>query len=112
MNNIADILSRKPFFDTPKVHKAEHFLNYVVSNSIPKTLKLVCDVMNNNRWRFYKNNIHMKPYYVLRKKLTFHDGVILRKQISIIPHCLRRSILRLAHEEHIGIAKCKARLQS
>ena len=38
LNNIADILSRKPFFDTPKVNKAEHFVNYVVSNLIPKTL--------------------------------------------------------------------------
>ena len=39
MNNIADILSRKPFFDTPKVNEAEHFVNYVVLNSAPKTLK-------------------------------------------------------------------------
>ena len=35
--NIADILSRKPFFDTSKVNEAEHLLNYVVSNSISKT---------------------------------------------------------------------------
>ena len=27
MNNIADILSRKLFFDTPKVNEAEHFVN-------------------------------------------------------------------------------------
>ena len=26
LNNIADILSRKPFFDTPKVNEAEHFV--------------------------------------------------------------------------------------
>ena len=39
MNNIADILSRKPFFDTSKVNGAKHFVNYVISNSIPKTLK-------------------------------------------------------------------------
>ena len=38
LTNIADILSRKPFFDTPKVNETEHFVNYVVSNSIPKTL--------------------------------------------------------------------------
>ena len=67
LTNIADILSRKPFFDTPKVNEAEHFVNYVVSNSIPKTLTFheireatqndqilakVCDAINNNRWRF------------------------------------------------------------
>ena len=26
LNNIADILSRKPFFDTPTVNEAEHFV--------------------------------------------------------------------------------------
>ena len=35
MNNIADILSR--IFDTTKVNETENFVNYVVSNSIPKT---------------------------------------------------------------------------
>ena len=38
LNNIADVLSRKPFFDTTKINEAEHFVNYTVSNSIPKTL--------------------------------------------------------------------------
>ena len=62
MNNIA-ILSRKPFFDTPRVNAAEHFVNYVVSNSVPKALKFheireatqnnqilikICGAINNN----------------------------------------------------------------
>ena len=38
--SIADILSRKPFFDTPKVNEAKHFVNYVVSDSKPKTTRL------------------------------------------------------------------------
>ena len=127
MNNIADILSRKPIFDTPKVSEAEHFVNYVVPNSIPKTLQFheirettqnnqiltkVCNATINNRWRFYKNNMRMKPYHVLRKEFIFNDGVIIRKQKLVIPHSLRHSIFRLAHEEHISIVKCKARLQS
>ena len=64
LNNIADVLSRKPFFDTPKINEAEYFVNYAVSNSIPKTLTFheireatqndqifakVCDAINNNR---------------------------------------------------------------
>ena len=36
--NIADILSRKPYFDPPKRNEAEHFINYVVTNAIPKTV--------------------------------------------------------------------------
>ena len=69
MNNIADVLSRILFFGTPKVNEAEHFVNNVVSNSIPKTLKFheireasqndeilikVSDTINNNRWSFIK----------------------------------------------------------
>ena len=67
----------------------------------------VCDAINNNRWRFYKNDINIKPYYVLRKELIFHDGVILRKQKLVIPHCLRHSVLRLAHEGHIALWNVK-----
>ena len=38
LNNNADVLSKKAFFDTTKINEAEHFVNYAVSNSIPKTL--------------------------------------------------------------------------
>ena len=95
---------------------------------IPKTLKFheiwevtqsdqiltkVPNAINNNRCRFYKNDIHIKSsYYILQKERVFHDSVILRKQKLVIPHCLRRFILRLAHERHISIVKCKARLWS
>ena len=54
----------------------------------------------------------MTPYYVLLKELIFHDDVIFRKQKLVIPHCLRRSVLRLAHAGHLGIVNCKARLRS
>ena len=54
----------------------------------------------------------MKPYYILQKEFIFYDCVIFRKQKLVIPHCLRRSILRLAHKCHTGIVKCKARLRS
>ena len=112
MNNIADILLRKPFFDTPKVNGVEHFVNYVVSISVPKNLNFyqiqeatqndkiltkVRDAISNNRWRFYNKDIHITPYYVLLKELIFHDDEIVRKQKLVIPHCLRRSVLRLTH---------------
>ena len=40
INNAADILTKIPLFKAPGVTEAEHFVNYVLSNSIPKTLKL------------------------------------------------------------------------
>ena len=97
MKNIADILSESHFFNTPKKHEAEHSVNYIVSNSIPKTLKFyeiqeatqsdqilteVCDVKINNRWRFHKNDIHMKPYCILLKERIFHDSVISYSTLS------------------------------
>ena len=48
----------------------------------------------------------MKPHYVLQKEIILHNSVILRKLKLVIPHLLRHSILRLAHEEHISIVKC------
>ena len=75
-------------------------------------LTMVCDAINNNRWKFYKNDIHMKPYYVLRKELIVYDGVILREQKLVVLHCLHCSFLRLPHEGHISIVKCKARLRT
>ena len=72
LNNIAEILSRQPFFETTDVNEGENFVNYVVSNSIPKILAFhefreatqndqilakVCDAISNNQWRFYKKDI-------------------------------------------------------
>ena len=103
INNAADILTKIPLFKAPGVTEAEHFVNYVLSNSIPKTLKLheireatqndqiytkVCDAIDNDRSRFCKNDIYMKPYYVLQKEPIFHDCVILQKQNLVIRHCL------------------------
>ena len=34
MNNIAQVLLRKPFFDTLKANEAEYFVDYVVSNQV------------------------------------------------------------------------------
>ena len=72
LNNIADILSRKPFFDTTNVNEGELLVTYVVSNSIPKIMTFhecrgatqkdqilakVCDPKSNNQWRFYKKDV-------------------------------------------------------
>lgn len=80
MNSITGILTTVPFLYTPKVNAAEHFVIYVISSCIPKTLKFleirettqnyqiltkVCDAIDKNQWKFYKNNIHLKPYNIL-----------------------------------------------
>ena len=62
----------------------------------------MCAIIS-NQWKFYKNDIHIKPYFVLQKEPIFHDSVILPKQKLVIPHSLRHSILRSAHEGHINV---------
>ena len=51
INNITDILWRKPFFDTPIVNQVEPSVNYVVSNSISKTSKFfeISEATQNNQ---------------------------------------------------------------
>ena len=49
----------------------------------------------------------MKPCYVSRKQIIFHDGIILRKERLFTPYCLHHSSLKLAHKVHINTVKCK-----
>ena len=115
----------KAIFDTPKANEAKHSVNYVVWNSIHKTLKFhkireatqngqiltkICDAIFNNQCRFYKSDIHMKFASVF--KLIFSDGATLRKQKLVFRHCLHHYISRLAHRGHIAIEKSKTGLRS
>ena len=125
--SIADILSRKPYFSPPKVNEGEVFINYVVANSIPKavtleeikdaynsdsSLKTVIKCIQENKWKLAKKIPEVKLYYSVRNELSWADGILLRSRKIVIPPILRQRVLSLAHEGHMGIVKCKARLRS
>ena len=49
----------------------------------------------------------LQPYWTLRDELTVEDGLILKGTRIIIPSKKCESILKLIHEGHLGMNKCK-----
>ena len=53
----------------------------------------------------------VQPYWTFREELTIEDGLILKGTRIIIPDQKREAILKLIHEGHIGLNKCKLRAE-
>ena len=50
-----------------------------------------------------------KPYSILVDELYVVDGVLLKQQTIVITVVMRKTILNLVHEDHMGIEKSKRR---
>ena len=51
----------------------------------------------------------VQPYWTLREELTLEDSLVLKGTRIIIPSKKREDILKLIHEGHLGLNKCKMR---
>lgn len=73
-------------------------------------LKIVIDYCING-WPENKSNIpeFICTYYKIKDSLTISDGLLLFCEKIVVPNSLRSEMLRLLHEGHVGIEKCKAR---
>ena len=49
----------------------------------------------------------LQPYWTFREELTEEDGLILKGTRIVIPTKKHESILKLIHEGHLGLNKCK-----
>ena len=49
----------------------------------------------------------IQPYWTIREELMVEDGLILKGTRIVIPSKKREAILKLIHEGHLGISKCK-----
>ena len=49
----------------------------------------------------------LQPYWVFREELTVEDGLILKGTRIDIPDKKHEAILKLIHEGHLGLNKCK-----
>ena len=49
----------------------------------------------------------LQPYWIFRKELTVEDGLILKGTRIVIPNKQHEAILKLIHEDHLGLNKCK-----
>ena len=60
-----------------------------------------------------KNNqgvpTEVQKYWTFHEELTIEDGLILKGTRIIIPDEKREEILKLIHEGHLGLNKCKMR---
>ena len=49
----------------------------------------------------------LQPYWTFREELKIEDGLILKGTRIVIPSKKHESILKLIHQEHLGLNKCK-----
>ena len=53
----------------------------------------------------------VKPYLKVKNELREHNDVILRTERILLPKSLHQQTLKIAHEGHLGIGKCKSLLR-
>lgn len=118
--NIADSLSRLTcnYKKDDKFNEdSEHYVNFIISNALPKAIKLdqivvesVQDLFNgirNNVW-----NQSSEHFRKISLEMCEKSGVILRGTSIFVPKVLRNRILELAHEGHPEITLMKQRLRA
>ena len=49
----------------------------------------------------------LQPYWTFRGELTVEDGLVLKGTRIVIPNKMPEAILKLLHEGHLGLNKCK-----
>ena len=70
-------------------------LKHIIQQGWPKTIKEVLK--------------DVQKYWTFHEELTIEDGLILKGKKNIIPDKKREEILKLIHEGHLGLTKCKMR---
>ena len=118
--NAADALSRLPLPDVPKSNFTEDYVYFIAKSATPVALTTkeieqqsgideeLCKVrkaVRTGNWNEVPDYKHVKD------EICIIGCLLLRGQRIIIPSCLRKQILDLAHEGHQGIVKCKSRLR-
>ena len=129
---ISDYCSRHPIQESKADNVAEEYVNFLASNSVPKSLTLsevaratqtdcviqcVIQAVENNTW--YKQRCSQtdsyRCYLNVREELTvvsLSDGhILLRGTRLCIPESLQHQVINLAHEGHQGRVRCKSLLR-
>ncbi|XP_065067526.1 uncharacterized protein K02A2.6-like [Rhopilema esculentum] len=123
-DNPADFLSRHPSHVAIDCHHdTEEYINFIVSNSVPKamTLKEISDATNedrvlkglraairSNRW----NTDNVEKYRPFKDELVIStNNIILRGSRIILPESLQKRAIDIAHETHQGLSRTKALLR-
>ena len=68
-------------------------LKHIIMQGWPSSIKQVAPVL--------------QPYWTFREELTVEDGLILKGTRIVIPYKKHEAILKLIHEGHLDLNKCK-----
>ena len=49
----------------------------------------------------------IQPFWTFREELTIEDGLILKGTRIVIPSKKQNAMLKLIHDGHLGLTKCK-----
>jgi predicted aspartyl protease len=119
---LADTLSRAYLPEQPGDGEEFEYVN--MTNFIPisstkyqEIQQLTANELNNlyhtilNGWPNHRREAPraVQPYWDSRDQLSVSDGIIYKGMRVVIPPSLRRYMLALVHESHLGMAKCKQR---
>ena len=53
----------------------------------------------------------IQPFWTFREEITIEDGLILKGTRIVIPSKNQDAILKLIHEGHLGLTKCKLHMK-
>ncbi|XP_048774395.2 uncharacterized protein K02A2.6-like [Ostrea edulis] len=119
--NAADALSRLSRNRVGRIrHIAEEYAYFIAENAVPKALTIqevrqktsedpeLAEIMR----KVKTGNGRLSPKFrTVEAELSVVDGIVLRGSRIILPKCLRRQTVSLAHEGHQGIVRTKQRLR-
>ena len=123
--NPADVLSRCPQrLSDPETDMVEQSIKQIIAHAVPKAISLqevilesvqdelitkVISAIEKNLW---DKCLDLKPFWEVRHELSCKNGLLLRRERLVIPGPLRKNVLSIAHEVHLGITITKALLRS
>ena len=75
-------------------------------------LKQLRDVIQDG-WPESKSDVSecLRPYFDLRDELVVHDVLVFNGPRLVVPTCMRKELMSVAHSTHIGIEGCLRRVR-
>ena len=67
-----------------------------------------------NGWPERKSYVSecLRPYFGLRDDLVVQDGLVFKGVRSVVPTCMRKELMFVAHSTHIGTEGCLRRVRA
>ena len=75
-------------------------------------LQKIISVIQSGRLREFHKDPELKPYKLIATEMSIIDGVILRGNKIVVPESVQQQIIKLSHEGHQGIVRCKQYVRS